>query len=177
MSDVNYSCLLLSSDWTALRVIGTKQAFKLIFTEKAEVISEFKDKLIRTVSRVFKAPAVIRLLTRLKLKFNVRLTRKNIVIRDRYRCRYCGNEGTLSSLTLDHVIPRSKGGKFTWENIVACCLDCNSKKGDRTPLAAGMSLLGGTPRRLDMFEYIQCLLRTRIGSIPEWEAFVVTKTQ
>lgn len=176
MSNINYSCLLLSSDWTALRVIDVKQAFKLIFSEKAEIVSEFKDKVVHTVSRVFNVPAVIRLLTRLKLKFNVRLTRKNIVIRDKYRCRYCGKEGTLSSLTLDHVIPRSKGGKFSWENIVASCLECNAKKGDRTPHEAGMSLLGGEPHRLDMFEYIQCLLRTRLGNIPEWEAFIATRT-
>ena len=172
MSHLNHSCLLLSWDYTALRVIPVKQAFKLIFSDKAEVVQAFKDKVVKSVNRAFSVPAVIRLLNKLKLKFNVRLTRKNILIRDKFRCKYCGKEGTTSTLTLDHVLPRSKGGKFSWQNIVSACLDCNAKKGDRTPEEAGMKLIGGDPDRLDMFAYIKCLLKTRLNDVPEWESFV-----
>lgn len=172
MSSLNCSCLLLSYDYTALRVIPVKQAIKLIFSDKAEIVSEFKDRVVKSVTKVFRLPSVIRLLNKFKLKFNVRLTRKNILIRDKYRCRYCGKEDTPSSLTLDHVIPRSRGGKFSWENIVTCCSSCNAKKSDRTPEEAGMKLLGGPPDRLDMYEYIRCLLRTRLSHIPEWETFL-----
>ena len=172
MSNLNHSCLLLSYDYTALRVIPVRQAFKLIFSDKAEVVKEFADRVVRSVSRAFNVPAVIRLLNKFKLKFNVRLTRKNILIRDKMRCRYCGKEGTASSLTLDHVIPRSRGGKFSWQNIVASCLTCNARKSDRTPEEAGMKILGGEPDRLDMYEYIRCLLKTRLNSVPEWEVFV-----
>ena len=172
MSNLNHSCLLLSYDYTALRVIPVKQAFKLVFSEKAEVVTEFKDRVVKTVSRAFKLPAVVRLLGKFKLKFNVRLTRKNILIRDKFRCRYCGKEGTPTGLTLDHVMPRSRGGKFSWQNIVAACLDCNAKKGDRTPEEAGMAIMGPEPDRLDMYEYIRCLLKSRLSEVPEWETFV-----
>lgn len=172
MSNLNHSCLLLSYDYTALRVIPAKQAFKLIFSEKAEIVTEFADKVVMTVSRAFKLPAVVRLLNKFKLKFNVRLTRKNILIRDKYRCKYCGKEGTGNTLTLDHVLPRSRGGKFSWQNIVTACLDCNAKKGNRTPEESGMGVLGSKPDRLDMYEYIRCLLQSRLSSVPEWETFV-----
>jgi 5-methylcytosine-specific restriction endonuclease McrA len=155
-----------------LRVIPVKQAFKLIFSDKAEVVRAFKDKVVKTVNRAFNIPAVIRLLGKFKLKFNVRLTRKNILIRDKFRCKYCGREGTTNTLTLDHIIPRSRGGKFSWQNIVSSCLECNAKKGDRTPEEAGMRILGAEPDRLEMYEYIRCLLTTRMRDIPEWEAFV-----
>lgn len=173
MSHLNGSCLLLSSDYIAVKVIPVRQAFKLIFSDKAEVIKSFKDKVVRTVDRVFDVPAVIRLLTKLKLKLHVKLSRRNILIRDGYSCRYCGKSGTSGSLTIDHVVPRSRGGKFTWQNIVASCLSCNSLKGDRTPEEAGMKIIGGPPVRLDMFSYIRCLLNTRLKDIPEWEAFII----
>lgn len=172
MSNLNHSCLLLSYDYTALRVIPVKQAFKLIFSDKAEIVSEFKDKVVKSVTRAFSIPSVIRLLNKFKLKFNVRLTRKNILIRDRNRCRYCGKEDSSAALTLDHVLPRSRGGKFSWENIVTCCLDCNARKGDRTPEEAGMKIIGGMPDRLDMYEYIRCLLKTRLSQSAEWEPFL-----
>jgi len=168
MATASHPCLLLAYDYTALRIIDFKQAFKLVYTEKAEVVSEFKDKIVRTVSQAFKLPAVIRLLNNFKLRFKVRLTRKNIFVRDNFCCKYCGSTGSLSSLTLDHVTPRSRGGKFTWENIVTSCLDCNAKKGDRMPGEAKMSLRGGPPKRLDMYEYLRCLISNR-NRIPEWE--------
>lgn len=172
MSALEQSCLLLSYDYTALRVIPVRQAFKLVFSDKAEIISECKDLLVRTVSKVFSVPSVIRLLNKFKLKFNVRLTRKNILIRDKHRCQYCGAEGTPATLTLDHVVPRCKGGKFTWQNIVTSCLDCNNKKGDRTVEEARFGFLYGPPSKLDMYEYIRCLLHTRLSSVPEWESFI-----
>ena len=172
MTCLDHSCLLLSHDYTALRVIPVRQAFKLIFSAKVEVVSEFKDKLVKTVSRVFNAPSVVRLLSKFKLKYHVRLTRKNILIRDRHSCKYCGREFSTASLTLDHILPRSRGGKFSWQNIVACCLDCNAKKGDRLPDEAGMGILGSPPNRLEMFEYIRCLLKTRLRNTPEWETFI-----
>lgn len=172
MNCLDQTCLLLSYDYAALRVIPVKQAFRLIFSDKAEVVKEFAGKFVKTVSRAFAVPAVVRLLSKFKLKFNVRLTRKNILIRDHYRCRYCGKEGTANSLTLDHIIPRSKGGRFTWDNITTSCVDCNSRKGDRTPEQAGMKIIGGPPSRLGMYEYIRCLLNSRLNRVPEWEVFV-----
>ena len=166
-----YPCLLLAHDYTALRIIDFKHAFKLIYTDKAEIVTEFKNKAIRTVSKSFKLPAVIRLLNKFRLKFNVKLSRRNIFLRDNFKCRYCGHKGSGSTLTLDHVLPRSKGGKFSWNNIVTSCLDCNSFKGNKTLSESRMSIKGGSPKKMDMYEYIRCLINNK-SNISEWEVWL-----
>jgi 5-methylcytosine-specific restriction endonuclease McrA len=75
-----------------------------------------------------------------KRKKKVKFSRVNIYARDKYRCQYCGIKGRMKDFTFDHVIPRSQGGKTTWDNIVTCCPDCNCKKDSRTPKEAGMKL-------------------------------------
>jgi 5-methylcytosine-specific restriction endonuclease McrA len=171
MSITSHPCLLLSHDYVPLKIINVKQTFRLVMMEKADILMEYSDKIIRTVSKVFKVPAVIRLLHKISLKFPVKLSRKNIFIRDRYCCQYCGQHGTASSLTLDHCVPRSKGGKFSWDNLVASCVACNHKKGNKTPREAGMTLLRGTPRKMEVFEYISALINTKY-KIPEWGDFL-----
>ena len=87
-------------------------------------------------------PSVIRLLEYRRIPIQARsLSRKNILMRDRYTCQYCHKTLNSGELTLDHVMPRARGGKSTWENLVACCYRCNNVKGDRTPEQAGMRLL------------------------------------
>ena len=157
----------------AIECISTK-SIRLIFSERVEVIREYSDKVVRTVSEVIKVPAVIRLLTKFKLRTHVKLSRKNILIRDSYRCKYCGKSGTSSSLTLDHILPKSRGGKFTWENIVTSCWTCNSEKGDRTPSEAGMKIQGGLPQKMEMFEYIYRIFEARYD-VAEWQDFLVKK--
>lgn len=118
---------------------------------------------------------MIRLLSKFKLSFNVKLSRKNIFIRDNYKCRYCGKNGSASSLTLDHVLPRSRGGKFSWDNLVTSCVSCNARKGDRTPQESGIGLIGGPPSKLDMYAYIRCLLENR-QCVPEWSGWLKNKS-
>jgi len=167
----SYPCLLLSYDYQPLRYVDVKHAFRLIFANKADIIKEYKDRVIRTVSKIINAPAVIRLLGKFKLRFPIKLSRRNIFIRDKFMCQYCGKEGKPSDLTLDHITPRSRGGKFTWENIVTSCYACNTKKGDREPNEAGMGLLCGEPKRLETLEYLRkCLSYSRI--VPECEDFL-----
>src|ERR671939_1036393 len=87
-------------------------------------------------------PSVIRLLEYRRIPHQTRaLSRKNILLRDRNTCQYCGTALGSSELTLDHVIPRSRGGQSTWENLVACCHGCNRRKGSQSPAEAGMKLL------------------------------------
>ena len=87
-------------------------------------------------------PSVIRLLEYRRIPHQTRaLSRKNILLRDRNTCQYCGKILAAGELTLDHVVPRSRGGSSTWENLVACCHYCNNRKGNRTPEEAGMKLL------------------------------------
>jgi 5-methylcytosine-specific restriction endonuclease McrA len=96
---------------------------------------------IRTVDLRIRVPRVIRLLRFDQLpRQSVRLNRRNVFARDGNCCQYCGQDFPPSQLSFDHVTPRSRGGKTDWENVVTCCLICNSKKGDRTPQEAGMEL-------------------------------------
>jgi 5-methylcytosine-specific restriction endonuclease McrA len=86
-------------------------------------------------------PSVIRLLEYRRIPHQTRaLSRKNILMRDRYTCQYCHRVMASGELTLDHVVPRSRAGETTWENLVACCHPCNNRKGSRTPEEAGMKL-------------------------------------
>ncbi len=111
----------------------------LMFLGKAQLVANRDDKEVRTVSKSFPWPSVIRLKSYIHVPYKkIILTRKNILRRDGHRCAYCGR-GDLT-LTLDHIIPRSRGGAHNWENLVAACITCNNKKGDRTPLEAGMKL-------------------------------------
>ncbi len=133
--------LKLNQSYEPIEIINWQDAIRLIFLEKAEIVREYDDKKLHSAKDVFNMPAVIRLYSsfrrpRKRVKFN----RKNIVARDRCRCLYCGNKFLPSELTFDHVIPRSRGGPTTWENIVSCCKPCNDKKADRTPARANMKL-------------------------------------
>jgi len=133
--------LLLNITYEPLKIIDWKKALNLLFLGKVEVLEEY-DKEIHSVSFTIKLPSVVRLLKMIKWrKKPVKFSRQNIYIRDNYSCQYCGKRLAPEELTYDHVIPRSKGGKTEWENIVTCCPECNRKKGGRTPAEAGMKLL------------------------------------
>jgi 5-methylcytosine-specific restriction endonuclease McrA len=160
------SVLVLNKFYMAVHVIPVRRAFCLLFKELAEVItiddgqylsfnfttwreaSEARslfpdpdDEFIRAVHFEIQVPRIIRLLTydrlpRQKVKFN----RRNIFARDGNRCQYCGRKFATSELSLDHIVPRSKGGRASWDNIVCACLKCNVRKGGRSPREAGMRL-------------------------------------
>jgi 5-methylcytosine-specific restriction endonuclease McrA len=106
-----------------------------------EVIEEY-GKEIHSVSFTIRLPSVVRLLRMVKRpKSPIKFSRQNIYARDRYRCQYCGDQYPSEELTYDHVHPRSRGGKTEWKNIVTCCVNCNRKKGGRTPAEASMKLI------------------------------------
>ena len=107
---------------------------------KAELLLDNKKKVIRTVSRTFPCPSVIRLNYFITVPFKkVVLTRKNILRRDAYKCAYCGRSDL--HLTIDHIIPKAKGGSESWENLVCACTKCNNRKGGRTPEEANVRLI------------------------------------
>jgi len=166
-SGLNCSVLVLNKHYMAIRIIGVKRAFSLLCRELAEVVSfeegsyanydfrswcevsQFRRRFepdghdwISTVNFYVAVPRIIRLLFYDRLPRNdVKFNRRNIFARDRNRCQYCGRHFPTSELSLDHVVPRSLGGKATWENIVCACTRCNVKKGGRTPKQAGMDLV------------------------------------
>jgi 5-methylcytosine-specific restriction endonuclease McrA len=142
MIDVN-RCLLLSAGYEPVNFIGMERAITMWFKGKVDIIEEHPDKEYRSFSVTIKAPLVVRLIEAITGHRNkvVKLTRKNIVTRDDYRCQYCAGSFVNSQLTIDHVIPKSQGGKNNWENMVTACKPCNSKKDCKTPHQAKMTLI------------------------------------
>lgn len=154
--------LVLDVGYRPHRVIGWQEAVSLIYKGRAEVVELYDDALramSREVARAFqlskqmlswfemggdgdvfvvRVPAVVRLLGGSVRKKAVKFSRINVMTRDKFRCQYCGDRKPMSQLNYDHVIPRSRGGRTVWENIVTACYDCNSRKANKTLEEAGM---------------------------------------
>jgi 5-methylcytosine-specific restriction endonuclease McrA len=133
--------LLLNFSYEPLDVISWRRAIRLLFLGKIEILEEY-DSDVRSVSFAIKAPSVVRLLRYIKTKKKeeVKFSRFNVFARDSFTCQYCNKKQNSEDLTFDHVVPRSQGGTMCWENVVACCVPCNLKKGGRTPKEAHMKL-------------------------------------
>jgi 5-methylcytosine-specific restriction endonuclease McrA len=131
--------LVLNASYEPLSVVPARRAVVLLVRDKAELVEaqggHFSSEKLR-----IPVPAVIRLLRYVKVPYRRRvpLSRKAVFARDAHACQYCGS----GAENLDHVVPRSRGGLHTWENVVAACRPCNTRKGDRTPQEAGMRLVG-----------------------------------
>jgi 5-methylcytosine-specific restriction endonuclease McrA len=150
---LNTQVLVLNNSFQPLHVCQARRALVLVMRGKAEVVEYYEHFFIRTVSRAFKLPSVVRL--RMFIQPNrkgVALNRRNILRRDGYHCQYCGTSN--EPLTTDHVVPRSMGGEETWENLVTACVRCNNKKGNRTPEKAHMRLLS-QPKRPGFYSFIR----------------------
>lgn len=133
--------LLLTPWFAPYGVISWERAVVLCFLDKAEVLEEYDD-AVCSPSISLRTPAVIRLTkARVRPTHRVRFSRQNVLLRDAYRCQYCGERRLPHELNQDHVLPRARGGRTTWENIVTSCYGCNDRKGSRTPEEAGMTLL------------------------------------
>ena len=133
--------LLLATSYEPLKIISWKKAITLVFLEKVEVV-ELYDRIVRSPSVQFTLPAVVKLLHSVPRRpHRVKFSRQNLFFRDNYTCQYCHKPHPTHMLTYDHVVPRSKGGKTTWTNIVTSCIPCNLKKGNRLPHAASLRLL------------------------------------
>ena len=137
---LNRLVLLLNQNYEPVSIIRAKKAIVLIFLGKAEIVEKYDGVKIRSPSTEIPLPSIVRLYRYVNIhRREIPLTKKNVLKRDNYTCQYCGKrKGTM---TVDHVIPKRLGGKDTWENLVCACIECNTKKGDRTPEEAGMKLL------------------------------------
>jgi len=137
---------LMLTPWMApQRVISWQRAVVLLYLGKVEVLEEYDDWLVAP-STAIRTPAVVRLSPHVtggsvSRKNKVRFSRTNVFTRDGFRCQYCGDRKGTDELNYDHVVPRVRGGKTGWENIVTSCYACNDRKGSRTPDQAGMKLL------------------------------------
>ena len=194
------SVLVLNRYYMAIHVVNVRRAFALLYRDLAEVVNveeghyanyDFESWLlfselnaearsetqdwIRSVHFEVQVPRIVRLLRydrlpRLKLRFS----RRNLFARDQHQCQYCGSVLPPNKLSMDHVVPRSQGGSTDWDNIVCCCLDCNTRKGGRTPQEARMNLIrqpsrpGSNPilaRKLDNPKYRDWKTFLRSGSL------------
>jgi 5-methylcytosine-specific restriction endonuclease McrA len=131
-------CLVLNASYEPLNVCTVRRAHVLVFKGKAEIL-EHGARELRSASGAFKRPHVIRLLhyVRVPKVIQRKISRRALFARDGWRCQYCGSAGRL---TLDHVVPRSRGGSSIWENVVTSCAPCNLRKGDRLLEEADMRL-------------------------------------
>lgn len=159
--------LVLNRDYQAISVTSVERAFVLVFLEKAEMISDMKARSLRSIADNFSYPSIIRLNRYVNIPYKkVSLSRNNIYKRDSFTCVYCDSR---DHLTLDHVVPRSKGGKDTWLNLVTACQKCNTLKGDRTPEQAEMTM-SHKPYRPSFIMY----LRDFAGKVLEdWKPYLL----
>ena len=189
------SVLVLNRLYMAINVISARRAFVLLAKEQAEVVTVEEDRYeaydfetwievgkardrwkddetewVRAIRFDIMVPKVIRLLFYDRLpQTRVKFNRRNIFARDENRCQYCGKKHPMPELSLDHVIPRSRGGRTSWDNVVCSCTRCNAKKGGRLPEEAGLRLVRRPvkPRRSPVIH-----LKLRSGKYQSWKQFL-----
>ena len=159
--------LLLNSNYEPLSICNPRRVIRMMLLDKVSII-ERDGGVCRTSSSEFKLPSVLRLNYYVKLRRrDIPLTKRNVMRRDGQVCQYCGKEDS-SLMTIDHILPKSLGGDDTWENMVCACLDCNSRKGDRTVVQAEM-MLRRRPRRPNFFTFKLSMIKR----IPEsWKIYL-----
>ena len=161
--------LILNQDYSALGICSVPKAFLLVYLDKAELVAASSVFQLHTVSTSFPLPTVIRLNRYINLPYKgVMLTRQNIFKRDGHRCVYCSS---TEDLTLDHVMPKSRGGRTSWENLATACKRCNAKKGDCTPEEASMPM-----RHRPFKPSFMLFLRDYSGAVEEsWMPFLTKR--
>ena len=135
--------LVLNAGYEPMQLISWERAMTLILSQKAEMVAAY-DRMVRSVSQAFPLPSVVRLKSYVRMvqRYSyVKCTRKNIILRDRSQCQYCGAHCKPGKITIDHIVPRCRGGKTVWDNVVGACRTCNHKKGYMTIEQAGLVLL------------------------------------
>jgi 5-methylcytosine-specific restriction endonuclease McrA len=157
--------LVLNATYEPLSIISVQRAIVLLLKEKAELIESAEERLHAAFTSL-PVPLVIRLVYYVRIPRPVTLapTRRSVMARDNYTCQYCGASPGRAALTLDHVLPRSRGGQTSWDNVVTACRACNVRKGDRTPEEAKMVLR----RRPGRPNYLAFLLLSGSTSRDVW---------
>lgn len=129
--------LVLDCGWQPINLVPFTKALAYIFRDKVDVLEEYGVQVHDTLMM----PAVVRFNYGIsRKKQRVKFSRQNVLVRDGFKCQYCGVRGPKTELTYDHVVPRAQGGKTEWTNIVMACISCNATKANRTPAQAGMML-------------------------------------
>jgi 5-methylcytosine-specific restriction endonuclease McrA len=164
----NIAVLKLDSAFKPIEIISWEEAFVLTWLNKAWT-AEYSDKWVRSAKKTFQIPSVIVLFKYIDEKFfKLPCTRKNILLRDQNRCQYCAKYVRPVDLTIDHVIPRSKGGTSSWDNVVAACKPCNQKKRDYLLENAPVTLIR-VPRKPSY----RSIIKKRLGNANfQWDEYL-----
>ncbi len=161
--------LLLNATYEPLNIVSVKRAIVLLLKEKAELV-EAAESRIRAERLAIERPLVIRLVTFIPVprRLPLPLSRRTVLARDLYTCQYCGAQPGRAELTIDHIVPRSRGGTTTWENVTTACGPCNRRKGDRTPEEARMHLLSRPERP----RFIAVAILAEPGAHEVWKKYL-----
>ncbi|MCC9166569.1 HNH endonuclease [Pontibacter harenae] len=158
--------LILNQDYSAIAVCSAHKAFLLVYLQKAEAVSNSKGAFLRSITHVYPVPSVIRLQRYVRVPYcGIALSRHNIMRRDNYCCQYCGSD---KNLTLDHLLPRCRGGETNWQNLVTACSRCNTRKGDRIPEEAGLKLMK-KPFKPSLLSFLQLHIN---NSNQDWKTYL-----
>ncbi len=162
--------LVLNATYEPVHICNVYRAIVMIFKGVA-VMQEQALFQLHSITAAYPAPSVIRLIHYVHIPFRKKLASKNnILIRDRFSCQYCGKPLRSQEVTLDHIVPKSRGGESNWENLAACCPNCNVRKGSKLPEEAGLTLIKD-PRKSSTYHFIH-LLR-HYGSVDEkWRKYL-----
>ncbi|MEO0511147.1 MAG: HNH endonuclease [Verrucomicrobiota bacterium] len=193
---LKYRVLVLNRLWQPVNIVGTQRAFSLLLQDHAQVIytgdqsfrmmdsaawialseeevPDDSEAYVQTVRLRIRVPKVLLLRQYDQLPAQeVKFTRENLFERDNFRCQYCGDTFHPSQLNMDHVIPRDRGGRTSWENIVTSCIKCNSRKANRLPHEAGMHLIR-KPERPRWRPFVSSLIGQDYDS--DWDHFINVK--
>ena len=134
--------LVLNAAYQPVSRVSWQEAFCMVFTGRAEVVESYGDRIVRSAREEFPMPSIVRFVRMVRgvFKRRVKFNRRNVYLRDKGACQYCGKPVSSTDFSFEHVIPRAQGGRTSWENIVVACVPCNRKKGGRTPEQARMRL-------------------------------------
>ncbi len=169
--------LVLSHAFEPVARVSWQRAITLLWEAKVEVVEEYEDRVVRSVTLEFKVPSIIRFLRKIReRKRAVKFSRENVYAREKGCCAYCGARVPRPLATYDHVIPRSQGGQTTWENVVICCTPCNQRKGGHTPEQAGMHLRVQPVRPKSLPDTLRLTFLIDKSAPPSWRQFFASYT-
>lgn len=163
--------LVLNASYEVMKIVSWERAICWVFMDKVDIIEEYEE-LIHSPSISMKIPAVVKYKKFIKPRSRVlKFSRSNIHIRDNFTCQYCVKQISPQKLTVDHILPRSRGGNSTWLNCVACCKQCNIEKANKTPKEAGMKLVR-EPYQPNQKEALAFTLKSKSIIIPDvWKNY------
>jgi len=165
--------LVLDTGYIPVARVHWQRAVTLLFMGKVEVIEEYEDRAIKSVTFSINMPSIVRFVRAVKGKRRaVKFSRENVFARDHGKCQYFCIRLSRPEATYDHVLPRAQGGLTTWENVVICCVPCNRTKGNRTPAQARMKLLSTPSRPKTLPDHLTITVSWRTGDPDSWQQWL-----